>query len=106
MSGNLFAALPERLPGELFEILAETAEGTVERIVSTGQATPEGEWLCQDRHEWVVLLKGAADLFFEGENTPSRLVPGDYINIPAGTRHRVDWTADDEPTVWLAIHYR
>jgi len=106
MSGNLFDALPERLPDELFETLADSAGVTIERIVSTGQATPPGEWFDQDRDEWVVLLKGEAVLTFEGEAEPRRLVPGAYLTIPAHARHRVDWTPPDEPTVWLAVHYR
>ena len=32
--------------------------------------------------------------------------PGDYVNIPAHKRHRVEWTTPDAPTVWLAVHYR
>ena len=31
--------------------------------------------------------------------------PGDFVNIPAHKRHRVEWTTPDEPTVWLAVHY-
>jgi hypothetical protein len=27
--------------------------------------------------------------------------PGDFVNIPAFKKHRVDWTTPDEPTVWL-----
>jgi cupin 2 domain-containing protein len=30
---------------------------------------------------------------------------GDWINIPAHQRHRVEWTSPDEPTVWLAVFY-
>ena len=76
----------------------------VERIVSTGQATPPGEWYDQDGDEWVVLLSGAAGLLFEGEAAARPLEPGDWVLIPAHARHRVEWTAADEPTVWLAVH--
>ena len=31
--------------------------------------------------------------------------PGDFVNIPAHNKHRVEWTAPDEPTIWLAVHY-
>lgn len=104
--GNLFAGLPGRLPDEVFETLAEGSDVTVERIVSTGQATPDGEWLAEDRHEWVALLQGAAGLRFEAEPAERRLGPGDWLLIPAGIRHRVEWTAADPATVWLAVHYR
>ena len=30
---------------------------------------------------------------------------GDFINIPAHQRHRVEWTTPDEPTIWLAVFY-
>jgi cupin 2 domain-containing protein len=102
---NLFADLPEFAPEELFEVLAEGRDVTVERIVSTGQATPPDEWLCQERHEWVILLRGRAALRFAEEGSPRDLAPGDHLLIRGGTRHRVDWTSQDEPTVWLAVHF-
>jgi cupin 2 domain-containing protein len=52
----------------------------------------------------VLLVKGAARLLFEGE-APLDLRPGSFVNIPAHRRHRVEWTAPDQPTIWLAIHY-
>jgi cupin 2 domain-containing protein len=30
---------------------------------------------------------------------------GDFINIPAHQKHRVEWTEPEEETIWLAIHY-
>lgn len=103
-SGNLFADLPSKLPEERFEALLEKNGLTLERIVSTGQATPPGEWYDQPRDEWVVLLRGAAVLRFEDEATERKLGPGDYLFIPAHARHRVEWTSETEPTVWLALH--
>jgi cupin 2 domain-containing protein len=104
MIANLFAELPQQLPEELVEILLSTANVRVERIVSYGHASPAGFWFDQDQDEWVVLLKGAARLRFEGEK-PLAMKPGDLVNIPARTRHRVEWTTPDEPTIWLAVHY-
>lgn len=78
----------------------------VERIVSTGQASPEGFWYDQAQHEWVVLLAGSAGLAFA--DTPGQtlvLSPGDAVDTAAHRRHRVAWTAQGETTVWLAIHY-
>jgi cupin 2 domain-containing protein len=77
----------------------------VERIVSFGHASPPGFWYDQPWHEWVVLLTGAARVLFEGDSAPVQLGPGDSLDIPAGRRHRVEWTAPDGPTVWLAVHY-
>jgi cupin 2 domain-containing protein len=103
--GNLFTPIPERLADEQFLDLLAAPNLRIERIVSTGQATPPGEWLDQDQAEWVILLRGAARLRIEGETGARDLKPGDYVNIPAHCRHRVDWTAPGEPTVWLAVHY-
>jgi cupin 2 domain-containing protein len=44
-------------------------------------------------------------LLFEGENEPIHMRPGDFVNIPANQKHRVEWTTPDEPTVWLAVFY-
>ena len=77
----------------------------IERIVSTGQASPPGFWYDQDWAEWVLVLSGAAGLEFEGEAAPRRLGPGDCVLIPAHARHRVAWTDAHQPTVWLAVHY-
>jgi cupin 2 domain-containing protein len=30
---------------------------------------------------------------------------GDFLNIPAHQRHRVEWTIPGQKTIWLAIHY-
>jgi cupin 2 domain-containing protein len=100
---NLLADLPTRLVDEDFSALLERPGVRLERIVSTGQATPEGQWLNQPGEEWVLLLSGAAGLTLEGEDVLS-LCPGDHLLIPAGRRHRVDWTDPDAPTVWLAVH--
>jgi cupin 2 domain-containing protein len=101
---NLFADLSDHQPGELFQTLLTTAGVRIERIVSHGHASPEGFWYDQDQHEWVLLLRGAARLTFEGEPA-LHLAPGSYVHIPAHRRHRVDWTDPTQPTVWLAIHY-
>jgi cupin 2 domain-containing protein len=101
---NLFADLPRHLPDELVQTLISAASVRIERIVSHGHASGEDFWYDQDKHEWVVLLKGAAKLRFEGEE-PVDLKPGDFINIPAHKKHRVEWTTPAEPTIWLAVHY-
>ncbi|MBU6529261.1 cupin domain-containing protein (plasmid) [Methylocystis sp. MJC1] len=76
----------------------------IERIVSTGQASPLGFWYDQEQTEWVVLLSGSAGLMFEGEDALHILRSGSYVEIPAHLRHRVEWTDAAEPTVWLAVH--
>jgi cupin 2 domain-containing protein len=102
---NMLADLAPHLPDELFTTLMESAELRIERIVSYGHASPPGLWYDQVRHEWVMVLKGAARLRLEGEAQPVEMGPGDFLNIPAHKKHRVEWTTPDEPTVWLAVHY-
>lgn len=101
---NLFSSLPVSPDAEVFEPLLSAPAFLLERIVSTGQATPPGEWLEQERDEWVMLASGSARLSFEGEESEVTLQPGDYVVIPAGCRHRVAWTDPARPTVWLALH--
>ncbi|AMV32060.1 Cupin domain protein [Pirellula sp. SH-Sr6A] len=103
MTANLFTNLPSNLPDELFTTLLETDKLRVERIVSHGHSSPEDFWYDQDQHEWVLVLQGAARLSIEGDIR--ELKPGDYINIPAHHKHRVEWTTPDQPTVWLAVFY-
>ena len=102
---NLFTRIPDDLPAELFETLVEGDAVRIERIVSRGHSTPAGEWYDQDRHEWVLLLTGAARLVF-ADGREVTLAPGDWLEIPARERHRVAWTDPERDTVWLAVHYR
>jgi cupin 2 domain-containing protein len=48
------------------------------------------------------VLKGAAQLRFKDQTVEMK--PGNFMNIPAHKRHRVEWTMLDEPTTWLAGH--
>ena len=103
--GNIFAGLPSAAAGEVFATIAGSADVRIERIVSRGQATADGEWLVQDRDEWVLLLAGSAVLTFEGDPQAREISAGDHLLIPAGCRHRVEWTDPERETVWLAVHF-
>lgn len=102
---NIFDAVPGKAADEIVTELLSHSGVRIERIVSTGQATPVEAPYDQDHDEWVLLLTGAAGLWIEAEGE-FRLRPGDRVLIPAHRRHRVTWTAADEPTVWLAIHFQ
>ena len=102
---NLFATRLESKRQENSETILEADRFRLERIISTGQATPAGEWYDQERNEWVALLSGSAGLLFEGEREPRVMKLGDYVIIPAHCRHRVEWTDPHHETVWLALHY-
>lgn len=101
--GNILADLPDS-PDEICETLLEKSGIRVERIISSGQATPAGEWYDQASSEWVVLLSGSATLLIEGEAAVRTLAVGDYLFLPAGCRHRVEWTDPEVKSVWLAVH--
>ena len=100
---NIFADLPSHLPEELVQTLIDAANVRIERIVSHGHASPADFWYDQAQHEWVIVLKGAARLQFEDGMIEMKV--GDFVNIPAFKKHRVDWTTPDEPTVWLGVRY-
>lgn len=101
---NIYSKIPTALPSELFQTITEQNNIRIERIVSDGQTTPAGMWYDQSWDEWVILLSGSAGLCFEGEIEERQLLPGDYLLIPRGCRHRVQWTDQEQKTVWLAVH--
>lgn len=100
---NIFD-LPSSLPKEeLFESIVSTDQILIERIISTGQSTPSGEWYDQDKDEWVILLQGEAILSYE-DGSQVKLTAGDYIFIPAHQKHRVEYTSSEPNCIWLAVH--
>lgn len=102
---NLFSILDEyRLPDapEQFEKILDGPQGLlVERIISHGHVTPEGQWYDQIRDEWVVVIEGDAVLGYE-DGSEISLAQGDSVFIPRHVRHRVLHTSS--PCIWLAIH--
>jgi cupin 2 domain-containing protein len=100
---NLLANIPQTISEEVFQTILLSEHLRIERIISKGQKSEKDFWYDQDQHEWIVVIKGAARLQFQDKTLA--LKPGDYINIPAHEKHRVDWTTPDEETVWLAIFY-
>jgi cupin 2 domain-containing protein len=102
--GNLFNGTgPPGEGSEVIEVLSRASGGFVERIVSTGQATPAGTWYDQDTDEWVVVLQGDATMTAGDERIP--LGPGDWIYLPRHLKHRVERTSIEPACVWLAIHF-
>ena len=103
--GNIFSSLPDKLEHESFEELLRHKNIKIERIVSKGHTSPKTGWYDQDENEWVIVLEGAGSILFEN-GAEFNLKKGDYLNIPARTRHKVTRTDPDNITIWLAIHYR
>ena len=101
---NIFDAIPSDLSVEVFDTLIESGEVRIERIISKGHRSPDQGWYDQPQPEWVIVLQGNATINFE--NAPAvTLTQGDYLNIPAHQKHRVDWTDPQLETIWLAVHY-
>ena len=105
---NLLSPLPEALLDERIEVLARgQGDFRLERIVSRQHASPPGFWYDQDTVEWVFLLQGSATLSLEesdGQIRRIHLKPGDFLELPAHVRHRVDETDPVADTVWVALH--
>jgi cupin 2 domain-containing protein len=77
----------------------------VEKIISTGQVTPENQWLEEDSDEWVILLQGESEIsFFNGDIF--KMGRGDYLLIPSNTKHRVESTSVNPPCIWVALHMK
>lgn len=106
MIANLFSQLPRSTAeNEQFSDLLQRPGLRIERIISTGQASPPDFWYDQPSGEWVLIIQGEAKLRFADETEARHLQAGDHVDIAAHRQHRVDWTPADEITVWLAVHY-
>ena len=102
---NIYSSIPAHIPSELIQEILIADSFKIERIVSKGHSSPEGFWYDQKQNEWVLLLKGGAGLLFESADEVIELKPGDYVNIPAHAKHRVEWTDPNTETVWVAVRY-
>lgn len=103
---NLFDLPQGPLKEEFCEVIASGSGVRIERIVSTGQASPEDFFYDQAEDEWVAVLQGRAVVAFysdTGSRTDFVLGPGDTLFIPAHVRHRVLETSTDPPCVWLCV---
>lgn len=103
MTNNLLSSIPATLPNEITETLVQAKSARIERIVSHGHASPPDFWYDQEENEFVALIQGAARLRFE--DSVVEMKAGDWIDIPAHRKHRVEWTTPDEKTVWVAVFY-
>lgn len=90
---------------EIFISLYKSPSVYIEKIVSTGQATPDNVWLEDERSEWVMLLKGKAGIKF-ADSDEFELHEGDYFLIPAFTKHRITFTSTETECIWLAVYFK
>ena len=104
VNSNIFKNIPDQLPEELIECIFKRDNIQIERIISKGHITPAEQWYDQDGDEWVMLIQGQAIILYEKDHQTFHLNAGDYLLIPAHTRHRVEWTTPGLHTIWLAVH--
>ena len=109
MKKNLFDLYPfSDTRTEQFDVLLQAGELTfpgsfrLERILSFGQITPEGQWYDQNWSEWIAVIRGMAVLVYD-DGLSVTLRAGDHLVIPPNKRHRVNFTSDD--CFWLAFHF-
>ena len=100
---NLFTDIPDFSKNELIEEIMNKSNFRIEKIVSFGNSSPQEFWYDQQEDELVFLLKGSATLEFSDKEI--FLKPGDYIFIPAHTKHRINKTDRKKATVWLALFF-
>lgn len=101
---NIFEGIVPNKDAEQFETILERGNAKIERIISSGQCTPEGEFYDQSQDEWVMVLKGRAVVSFIDSGERFEMAAGDYLFIPSHVRHRVEYTSPGEVTLWLALH--
>ncbi|MGI0481648.1 cupin domain-containing protein [Geminocystis sp. CENA526] len=95
---NLFDNIPSLIEGEYFSELLNLRNVVIERIVSSD--CPDNKVYCQEQDEWVILIKGEAELKINDDIV--KLKTGDYLFIPGMIPHQVLITSND--CVWLAVH--
>lgn len=102
---NFYDLPPLPLAEENFIDLLNTDGVRIERIVSTGQASPPDFWYDQPQHEWVIVIQGQATITVQenGNHKTHTLKSGDSLFLPAHQKHRVDSTTTEPPTLWLAV---
>lgn len=98
MKNNLFDASPLPDYGEWVEEILHCRNVKINRIISSDNL--EVDTFVQEEAEWVMLLKGEAELRM-GE-VCYNLTKGEYLFIPPGTEHSIKRVKAG--TIWLAIH--
>jgi cupin 2 domain-containing protein len=103
MLNNIFHNLPENSGNEVFQDILKKDNIRIERIVSFGPESNDGEWYIQEENEWVILLKGSAKIIFTEDSVI--LNSGDYLLINSQQKHKVQILEEKTETIWLAIFF-
>ena len=85
---------------EILEILAQSDNIRIERILSNGQTT---DWMIQDEKEFVVLLQGNATIEFDDREI--HLSKGDTLMINEKEKHKVSYTSESPICIWFCVFF-
>lgn len=99
---NLFSLIDTDMLEEKTDVLYCNQSARIERIISSGQVSPEEFWYDQDEDEWVVVLQGEGHIQYE-DCSVVVLRKGDWVLLPARKRHRVSYTSQTPPCIWLCV---
>lgn len=102
--GNIFDLVPSEKK-EVFEEVFSSEGIRFERIISSGQTSPEEGWYDQPENEWVILLQGTAKIKFDN-NEIKKLKKGDYLFIAKHCKHKVVYTSAMPKCIWLAVFFK
>ena len=86
---------------EVTTILLQNKSVKIERIISTGQVS---DWYNQDETEFVLLVEGKAKIEFENGEIVT-LNKGDTITIEPHKKHRVIYTSNEPPCIWICVFF-
>jgi len=87
---------------EVIEVIYENGDVRAERICSFGAISPDGFYYDQKDDEFVMLIKGEAELEVLKETI--RLKEGDFLYIKAHQKHKVIYTSEDAE--WLCLYLK
>ena len=87
---------------EIIENILSGKEFRIERIISTGQIS---DWFDQADNELVMLLQGSAKIEYE-TGLVRIVIAGDYFVIKAHEKHKVSYTSENPPCIWLCIFHK
>jgi cupin 2 domain-containing protein len=102
---NLFSSICPAEGEERVDHLLKGPGWRLERIHSCLASSPTNVWYDQRETEWVMVLRGSAQLQFEDEEHPRDLCVGDSLLISPHRRHRVVTTDPHPGTLWLALFW-
>jgi cupin 2 domain-containing protein len=95
---NLFADSTPPPADEKSDVLLCHRNLVIERIVSSAHLAEKS--FVQPQDEWVLLVRGEAELDIAGEAVT--LKAGDHVFLPSGTIHTLK--SASEGALWLAVH--